>query len=55
MLRPPAPVAAALVAPLVLGAALPAERARAETIAVAAGESVMQALSRAAPGDNSLR
>ncbi len=42
---------AAFAAPLAVGAASPAARAWADVIHVAQGESVVQALSRAAPGD----
>ena len=51
MIRPRALFGAVLSAQLIFGAALLAERARAEVIQVRQGESAIQALSRAAPGD----
>ncbi len=50
MIRPRALVIARLAAPLCVGAVLPA-RARAEVIHVKEGQSVVQALSHAGPGD----
>jgi nitrous oxidase accessory protein len=50
VIRPRALIFGLLAAPLFVGAALPA-RARAEVIQVKEGQSVVQALSRAAPGD----
>ena len=51
MLRPRILVAVALAAPLMTGAALPVTGAWAEMIPVAQGQSAVEALARAAPGD----
>jgi nitrous oxidase accessory protein len=51
VIRPRVLLAVVLAAPLAIGAVLPAAGARAGIIHVARGESVVQALSQAAPGD----
>ena len=51
MIRPRVPHIGAIVAPLALAIGLAAASARADVIQVKAGESAVEALSRAAPGD----
>lgn len=51
MIRPHVLLAVAVAAPLAVGAVLPAMGARADVIHVAQGESAVEALSHAAPGD----